>query len=172
MSIDASALRAAKKAMQKRPLHCTRTDEIDDRGGRLETTSMMWYHPPRTKDSSWVQVTCTDFSYSRTSSGNKRYESWHTTTLHIEFAENAEESPTVVVHTYRHNFPSMIFDNHESRIVGRARTAHWTKKASGLTPEIQELASYARRRREQNFTRALMSAHEQVRRFEERRDRK
>jgi len=168
MSIDTSALHIARKVMQKRPLHCTRTEEVDKEGGRLETTSLMRYRPPRSKKSSWIQVTSTDFEYYRAPSKGKKMDMWHVTTLHIEYAESAEATPTVVVHTYRHNFPSMVFDNYESRIMGRSRPAHWSRKSSKTTKEIQELSSYARQRRKQGFHRALMSAHEQVRRFKER----
>ena len=168
MPTDTSALRIARKVMQKRPLHCTRTEEIDKQGGRLETTSLMWYRPPRFKKSSWIQVTSTDFEYYRAPSKGKKMDMWHVTTLHIEYAESADATPTVVVHTYRHNFPSMVFDNYESRIMGRSRPAHWSRKSSKTTNDIQELSSYARQRRKQGYSRASMAPYEQARRLNER----
>jgi hypothetical protein len=151
--------------MKGRLLHCTRIEEIDEQGGRLETTSMMWYQLPRSKDSSWVQVISTDFEYYREPSKRKEMDKWYVITLHIEYAESAEATPIVVVHTHRHNFPSMVFDNHDSRIVGRARSAHWSKKLSKLTREIRDLAWYAQKRRQHTYLRSLMAPHEQVRRF-------
>ena len=168
MPTDNSALRIAKKAMQKPPLHCTRTEEVDKRGGCLETTSLMWYCPPRSKESSWIQVTSTDSRYYRAPSKRRRLESWHVTTLHIEYAESTSVTPTVVVYTSRHHFPSMVFDNYETRITGHSRSARWSQKSSRVTNEIQDLSWYARKRHGHNYVRALMSPREQVRRFDER----
>jgi hypothetical protein len=169
MPTDSPTLRIAKRVMKERPLHCTRTEEVDKQGGRLQTTSLMWYRPPRSKESSWIQVISTDFEYYRAPSGRKKMISWHVTTLHVEYAETTTATPVVMVHTYRHNsFPTMVFDNYEARIMGRGRLAHWSRKSSKTTDEIRELSSYAQQRRKQGYTRALMSPHEQVRRFNER----